>query len=244
MHERHGATVGGQQTRLYRIWRGMVQRCENPNADAFPRYGGRGITVCAQWRKSFPAFQAWARSAGYCDSKSIDRIRRNEGYEPGNCRWATDNRQARNKDPARNAVLVEHQGLSLPLSEWAKRLRINYTTLYRRHERGERADRLFRQTRVYNELKALAVQQTGNGKAKLTDGQIAEILESAETGAALARRMHVAESTISMIRSKQRRDRQAAQAPRAAAAPSHGRTARSSGCSNARVCRAPGAAAH
>jgi len=88
---------GGKHTRLYNIWCGMKTRCYNVNDVVYPRYGGRGITICDEWRADFDAFRDWSVANGYTDSLTIDRYPDNSGnYEPGNCRWATYAEQSRN----------------------------------------------------------------------------------------------------------------------------------------------------
>jgi len=89
---------GGRQTPEYRTWRHMAQRCENPNTRGFKNYGGRGITVCVRWRRSFANFLAdmGPRPSPF---HSIDRINNDGNYTPKNCRWATKSQQRRNQRP-------------------------------------------------------------------------------------------------------------------------------------------------
>lgn len=87
---------GGHGTRLYRIWRGIFKRCNNPNATDYLNYGARGISVCKEWA-SFEAFKSWALSNGYKDNLTIDRTNENGNYEPNNCRWATMKEQSEHK---------------------------------------------------------------------------------------------------------------------------------------------------
>jgi hypothetical protein len=93
----HGATRHGQPIPEWTTWASMNQRCENPKRKDFKNYGGRGITVCEEWRHSFPAFFAHIGPKP-SPKHTLDRYPNNDGnYEPGNVRWATYSEQNRNK---------------------------------------------------------------------------------------------------------------------------------------------------
>ena len=85
------------KTKLYHTWIGMKSRCYDPKSTAYKNYGGRGITICPEWRDSFLAFKAWAYSHGYAEDLSIDRIDVNGDYSPENCRWVSNSIQQFNK---------------------------------------------------------------------------------------------------------------------------------------------------
>jgi hypothetical protein len=89
-----------ERTPGYDVWRGMLQRCLNPNHDSYEYYGGRGIKVCEHWQGDHGFENFFADMGQKPEGKSIDRYPdKNGNYEPGNCRWATIMEQAHNKNP-------------------------------------------------------------------------------------------------------------------------------------------------
>jgi len=115
----HGATKDGNFLGAYRSWRSMKQRCDNPKAVNYERYGGLGIRYCEAWA-DFEAFYAdmGDRPEGF----SIDRIDPRLGYSPDNCRWIPNNEQAKNQ---RKTVRVVLDGEQMIQADAARRLEVH-----------------------------------------------------------------------------------------------------------------------
>lgn len=142
---------GMSHSRLYRIWNSMTQRCVNPNTISYPRYGGRGIEVCEEWRKSFVNFRDWAMTHGYADDLTIDRKDNDGKYCQENCRWATAKEQ---QNHTSYNTLCTHEGVTLNITQWADILGVPRMVLYNRKRRGWDDSRIVTTPcRNYNKIK-------------------------------------------------------------------------------------------
>lgn len=130
-------THGLTKTPEYKVWGSMIDRCTNPKNDCWGRYGGRGISICPEWRRSFETFLA---DIGPRPTRkhTLDRINNNGNYEPSNCRWATQTTQSRNK---RNNRILTFNGATLCVVDWANITGLNPCTIYARLDAGWTAER-------------------------------------------------------------------------------------------------------
>ena len=126
----HGATANRVRSPENIAWKHMRARCLNPRTREYPRYGGRGITICERWSK-FENFLAdmGPRPKG----TSLDRTDNSGNYEPGNCRWATPMQQGAN---TRRNHLVMYQGERMILAEAIRRSGVSIPGVKRRIKAG------------------------------------------------------------------------------------------------------------
>lgn len=127
MSRSHGMT----ETRIYSIWCNMRVRCQNTNTPQFKNHGGRGISVCDRWQ----CFENFYADMGDPPSNihTIDRIDNDGNYCPDNCRWATPKEQSCN---TRANHVVDYDGKSMNISQWAEYLGISGHVIHSRIRRG------------------------------------------------------------------------------------------------------------
>lgn len=111
----------------------MIERCDNPNNKSYSRYGGRGITVCDEWRKSYHSFEDWALSHGYKKELAIDRINNDGNYEPDNCRFVTPKENNQNRCTTRFYTV---NGETKNLQQWCDTYGMKRGTVATRLEHG------------------------------------------------------------------------------------------------------------
>ena len=127
---------------LFGRWQSMIARCYSKGCREYKNYGGRGITVCDEWRgrpEGFLNYVEYVSQLEHFGEKnySLDRIDVNGNYEPGNLRWASYRQQAKNR---RRSVVVDGKSLN----ELSEETGIAISTLSRRWHRGERGEQLLR----------------------------------------------------------------------------------------------------
>lgn len=125
-------THGMSRSDEHNTWCWIKTRCYNVNSASYPYYGGRGIIICPEWLESFDNFyKDMGPKPG--PQYSLDRIDNNGNYEPNNCRWATQEEQANNKT---SNVEVTYNGKTQNISQWARELKIQATTIRARLRKG------------------------------------------------------------------------------------------------------------
>ena len=119
----------------FSTWQCMKRRCFDNRSRYYCRYGGRGITICAEWLE-FENFHTWAVKTGYAPGLELDRIDNNGNYEPSNCRWVT---RAGNMRNTSRTVLITVSGQTKCLTDWCTVIGVSMNTLRRRLNISEEA---------------------------------------------------------------------------------------------------------
>jgi hypothetical protein len=120
-------THGLGKTTEHKIWTCIIQRCTNSKNDSYHRYGGRGITICKEWRNSFETFLKDMGNRPSSDY-TIDRINNNLGYSKENCKWASRIEQANNR---RNNIIINYDDKTFSLPQFCRVYNLNYKEVYR-----------------------------------------------------------------------------------------------------------------
>jgi hypothetical protein len=165
---KHGHCRRENPSSEYRVWRNMLERCENKTHKNFERYGGRGIRVCARWH----IFENFLSDMGARPS-SVHSIKRNDNngnYEPLNCRWGTWRDQARNRSSTRErssrrssrARMITVDQETLPVVEWAERAGVSPHIVYSRLNRGWTPTNALSTSKVRNRPNDLSGLQVGS----------------------------------------------------------------------------------
>ncbi len=133
----HKRKHGRAGTRIYRIWRGMLDRCYNEKAASYANYGGKGVTVCDRWRESIDNF---IEDMGLPPSEShtLDRKENADGYHSGNCKWSTPEEQGNNRS---TNVDMTFNGKTQTIAQWSRETGLSKDTIRLRLKRGWTADR-------------------------------------------------------------------------------------------------------
>jgi len=156
--------VAAKHRKEYYAWVDMRRRCDNPKRPQYPRYGGRGISVCERWSNSFADFIS---DVGEAPSKDaiLDRIDNDGNYEPKNVKWSTPTNSTNNREVTKHVVV---DGERMPVEQAAKVLGCSGSALRDRLRRGVSEEEAGKRPRKYG------ITYTHNGKTLSVLGWAAE----------------------------------------------------------------------
>lgn len=132
-----------KHTKLFGRWCNIKDRCCNPDSKDYVRYGGRGITICDEWKNDFSAFYNWSVNNGYSNGLQIDRKDNSKGYSPENCRWVSAKENSNNR---RDNIKANVFGRKKTLLELSDEFNIPYQTLWKHFKAGDIEDYITKRT--------------------------------------------------------------------------------------------------
>lgn len=146
-------------TKIYGVWKNMNARCSNKNRPDYKWYGGRGISVCCEWKNS-NVFCDWALKNGYMEGLVIDRINNDGNYEPSNCKWVTNKINTsigKRRKKSNNTSEIEGVTWHKSSGKWQSRIYLNNKSVYlglydTKHEAYK--------ARVDKEIEVFGIQKT------------------------------------------------------------------------------------
>jgi len=116
---------------LYNRYNSFMQSCYNKNSNSYKNNGGRGITVCKEWKNNFLNFSNWAIISGFTNSRVLHRIDRDKNFSPDNCKWINKSTKNKLTHPGITNIkrIYQYNGELYSMSELSKLLNIPYSSL-------------------------------------------------------------------------------------------------------------------
>lgn len=110
---------------LYNIWCIIKSKCCNENYRDYKYYGGRGITVCDEWKNDPVKFIKWCLENGWQKGLEIDRRDNDGNYCPENCHFVTRKENVHNRRLLMNNNTSGYCGVSSYGKKWVAHIGIN-----------------------------------------------------------------------------------------------------------------------
>lgn len=131
--EKKKHSVAPSEHPLYDVWRTIKRRCYDRSYKDFGRYGGRGITMCKEWKEDYMSFYNWALAHGWKKGLTLDRVCNERGYSPYNCKFVSRRVQANNRS---TNTKIKANGMEHTIAQWSRINHIEETTIIQRITRG------------------------------------------------------------------------------------------------------------